>query len=368
MKKLLLLLFVSVLIVLTALSSSAAGYDLENSLEERLFSELGEEFTEALEGIGITELDYSSIFNISFKSIFDYFSDGLKGYFQGLLKVLTKLLAIILLAVGFTFFDSEEKYKSLLVALFIPIITIILVGEINTAVSSALSLMKLNGHFMVTFVPIYAVAVSVAGNPATALTYNSIVLTFAEIISALINYVFINIIGCYFSLSVSFSINKSVNFSRFINAVNRFISFSLGLLSTIFASVLSVKGIFSAATDSIASKGIRFAIGSLIPVIGSSISDAYSTLLGSIGIIKSSIAIIGILAVILINVPVLAELILLNISLNMLSFLSELFDCTEISNVLKAFACGIKITGLLVVFEMFVIIISTAIMLSLRGG
>ncbi len=348
--------------------SASATEKIEEELNEKLFSGMEEEISESLGELGISSLDYESIFNVSPESVFLYYKESFAECLNNAVRLFSKVFAVIILGGTVSLITDERKYRDILNALLIPAVTVILVGDINLTVSSALSLMKLNGKFMLTFVPVYAVAIAAAGNPATALTYNTLVLGFAEIISAVINYGLIDIIGCFFCLSIGLSVNCNVNFSRFISAVNRFISFALGLVSSVFASLLSVKGIFSAATDSVASKGIRFAIGSLIPVIGSSISDAYSTLVGSIGILKNSVAIVGILAVIIINLPVVTEIVLFNISLNMLSFISELFECNELSNVLKAFACGIKITGLLVTLEAFVLVISTAVMLTVKGG
>ncbi len=345
-----------------------ATEEIKQDVSDRLFSGMDDEITDILEDFGLDSLDYESIYNISFESVFLYFTDSFKDYFSSGLKVFAEIFAVIILGGTVALITDERKYKNILNVVLIPLVTLMLVDEINLCLNSALSLLKLNGNFMMSFVPVYAVVIAAAGNPATALTYNTLVLGYAEFTSALINYGLIDLIGCYFCISIGFSVNTNINFSRFISAVNRFISFSLGLVSSVFASLLSVKGIFAAATDSVAAKGIRFTIGSLIPVIGSAISEAYSTLIGSIGVLKNSVAIIGILAVILINIPVVTELLILNVSLNVLSFISELYDCSELSDALKAFACGIKIIGLLVIFEAFILIITTAIMLSIKGG
>ncbi len=367
MKKLFLLILM-VIMCLTFGFTASATESIKEDIDEKLFSGMDGEIYEVLENFGITSLDYESIYNISFKSIFLYYKDSFSDNLKGSLTLFSKIFAVIVLGGTVSLVTDEQKYKNILNVLLIPVVTVILVDEINLCISSALSLLKLNGSFMLTFVPAYAIAIAVAGNTATALTYNTIVFGFAEVISATINYGLVDIIGCFFCVCIGFSVNRNINFSRFIGAVNRFVSFSLGLASSVFASLLSVKGIFSAATDSVASKGIRFAIGTLIPVIGSSISDAYSTIIGSVDILKNSVAIIGIIAVVLINLPVITEIVLFYISLNVLCFICELLECNELSNALKAFSCGIKIIGLLVVFEAFILIISTAIMLTVKGG
>ena len=367
MKKTLIVSFILFLILILSFNVQATD-EIRQDLSERLFSDMDSELKNALEDFGIDSFDYEKIYKVSVGNVFAYFSEGIKGYFVRALNVFSKVFAVIILAGTVSLVTDEKKYKNTLNIIVIPVVTVMLVKEINLCLSSALSLLRLNSNFMISFVPVYAIAIAVGGNPATALTYNSLVLGCAEIISAVIDYGITDLIGCFFCISIGFSVNTNVNFARFISTVNRFISFYLGLVSSVFASLLSVKGIFASATDSVAAKGIRFTIGSLIPVIGSAISEAYSTLIGSLGILKNSVAIIGIFAVILLNTPVVAELLIFNIFLNTLSFISELYDCGGLSDTLKAFACGIKIINLAVIFEAFILIISTAIMMSIRGG
>lgn len=359
------LAFLGVFIIRT---TAYATEDFESEIKDRLFSSFDSDITQALEEFGITDLDYNNIYNISFRNIFSYYKDSFLKLLSGGLKAFMKLILTVML-VGFASMILEsEKYRTLLSSLSVMAVTLLIVDDINLCLNSAISLLKLNGSFMVSFVPIFALVIAVGGNPSSALTYNTLILGFAEGISAVINYGLVDLIGCFFCLSVAFSVNDSLNFGRLISVTNRVVSFVLGLVSSVFASVLTFKGFVSTAADSVTSKGIKFAIGSLIPVIGSSISEAYSVLLGSINIIKGSVAIIGIVVILIINLPVLFEIMMYFFSFSTLSFICDMLDCRELSNAFKGFSCGIKIIGLLAVFEMFILIISTAIMLSLRGG
>ena len=56
------------------------------------------------------------------------------------------------------------------------------------------------------------------------------------------------------------------------------------------------------------------------------------------------------------------------ISFSLLSYISELFELNEISAAMKAFHTGIRTLILLNIFESFVLIISTGIMLNMKGG
>ena len=367
MKKIL-LLSVIILTVISFRVNVSATQDFKEEISDKLFSSFDKEVYDAMEDFGITGLETDEIFDISFDSVFSYFKNNINVLFSDSIRMFSKIFILIfIVGVMGILFDNKD-YKRILSLVSVICTTVIIVEEVNLCLSSAASLIKLNNSFMLTFAPIYAIVITASGNPSLALTYNTVILGLSELISFFINYGLIDLLGCYFCLCVALSVNQNINYSRIISSVNRASSFILGLLSSVFASVLSLRGVMSAASDGVVSKGIRFAAGSLIPVIGSSISEAYSAILGSINIIKGSVAIVGIIAVLLINLPVIIEILLFNISLNCLSFISEILDCRELTNALKGFAGGIKILGLLVIFEMIVFIISTSVMLSLKGG
>ena len=103
-------------------------------------------------------------------------------------------------------------------------------------------------------------------------------------------------------------------------------------------------------------------------MVGSSISDAYSSFLGSINLIKGSVAVIGILVIVIINIPIILETLAYYVSLNMLSFVAEAVNTKRAGDILRCFSCGMRILMLVSIFEMFILIISTGILLSVKNG
>ena len=106
----------------------------------------------------------------------------------------------------------------------------------------------------------------------------------------------------------------------------------------------------------------------MIPIVGSSISDAYSSFLGSINLIKGSVAVVGILVIIIINVPVIFETLIYYVSLNVLSYVADSVSAKRTGDILKCFSCGMRMLLLVCVFEMFILIISMGVLLSVKSG
>lgn len=371
MKKILYIFSLLFLMLMTAVTGLCADIDTENlgdSVGEELFSAIDGDIAQALEEIGVSRDNFTDVYDISFSNISAFFSKTLKEKVKECLSnVLILLGVVVVFSLVAVLFDTgrSSDFVSLMSSVVIALLT---VNIIKSGISSVLSVLKLSAGFMASFVPVYTLLISLAGNTASALTYNTLVMGFAQGISAFLSLGAVDLMGMFFCLSVSFSMNSAVDLNRFISIVNKSVSLILGLIASLFTGFLSVKNILSAGIDSVSVRSMRFLISSLIPIVGSSISDAYSSLLGSINLIKGSVAVIGILVILIINLPIILETLIYYAGLSCIGYAAESLGSPRTAGTLRCFSCGVRILLLLCVFEMFLLIISTGIMLSVKGG
>lgn len=373
MKKIL-KVFIALIIFLQffAMISFGINIDSEADLQAGINNELSEiidkDTRDILESFGIEDFEFNEIYNVSFSEITDFFAETLKDkvscVVDDFFNLLCTVLIIGLITVLFKGY-SDETFTDILSAV---IIAVTAVGVIEGSLSAVVSALNLSGKFMLGFAPIYTLIISLSGNAASALTYNTVALFIAEVISKIITSGAVDLIGVYFCLGISFSLNDTMNIGRFSLVVNRIASTTLGLIASIFTGYIGLKNILSISVDRVSVRSIRFLISSLIPVVGSSISDAYSSLLGSINLIKGSIAIVGILVVIILNVPIIIENLVYYISFNLLSYVADILLAKKVGDVFRVFSTGMRILLLLCIFEVFVLIISVGIALSVKGG
>ena len=373
MKRIILTITFCILIIF-ALCTSVCATDLSDvgELQESINSDLAEiidkNTADVLENFGISDLNFNEIYNISFKKVTDFFAETLKEKISSTGKDIVILFSAIMF-VGiisslFTAYADENSLNMLSVIM----ISILAVGMIKDSLGAVASVLALSGKFMLGFAPIYTMLISFSGNTASALTYNTSAMLIAELISSFISNNIVDFMGVFFCLGISFSLNSNINIGRFSSGVNRVIGISLGFIASVFTGFLSLKNVLSVSVDRVSVRSVRFLISSLIPVVGSSISDAYSSLLGSINLIKSSVALVGILVIVIINTPIIAETLIYYISFNLLGHLSDSLSVGRAGDVLRVLSSGVRILLLLCIFEMFIMIITTGIMLSVKGG
>ncbi len=372
MKKLLFTLIILLFLMHIPLPAYATEDYSTDSLQSDIYNELenaiDKSTLETLKKIGISDFDFDEIYNISFNKISSFFSQTLKEKSTDVLNNFFRLFSVVLFAgiVSALFSDyTDDNFSSILSSV---IITMMSVNVISDSLNTVVSVLQTSGKFMLSFAPAYTLIISMSGNTASALTYNTFAVFFAEIISTVISTGAIDFIGCYFCLGISFSMNESINVGKFTTTVNRIINTFLGFIASVFTGYLSLRNILSVSVDRVSVRSIRFLISSLIPVVGSSISEAYSSLLGSINLIKSSVAIVGILVILIINTPIIIETLAYYISFNILSYTSDILSANKTGDIFRIFSSGIRILLLLCIFEMFIMIISIGIILSVKSG
>lgn len=359
-----------VLSLISLVSVKAYSLEIDNigeSVRKDLADIIDDDTKDALEKIGISDFSSEEIYNISFDNIGKYFAETLKDKIANYFGAFSELLCIIIVCCIFASifsFDNSDMYNTLCSI----VIILSAVNLISGSVSATVSVLDTSGKFALSFAPVYTLLISLAGNTASALTYNTFVVFLGELISSVISLGLSDFIGVYFCLGISFSMNETANLSRYVSIFNRVISTVLGFLASVFTGFLSIRSILSVNIDSVSVKSIRFLISSTIPVVGSSISDAYSSLVGSINLIKGSVAFVGIVVIIIINLPIILENLVTYISFSLLSYMAECLLSRRSAEILRFFASGIRLLMLLCLFEMFIIIITVGITLSVRGG
>ena len=109
-------------------------------------------------------------------------------------------------------------------------------------------------------------------------------------------------------------------------------------------------------------------ISSAVPVVGGALSEAYSGIMGSIVIVRSTVGIIGICIIALINLPSLIQLLFWIFALRFAAASADLFEQKAISAFLRALASSLTLLNVVLLFVAVLFILSTALLISLRTG
>lgn len=331
--------------------------------------EISEDVKQVLESVGITDITVERISRISvadtFRAVADIFKGCLK---QPFVSLYTLIGILIISAVGNSYVNGKngfQKYFETSASLFVALYAFSGAAEcIDTAVDS----MYTGGMLMKSLIPVVGSLTAAMGTPSVAISYNAVSMYCAQLISALCRDIFAPVMCIIMVVAVCSGVNSLFNFTHIINVFKKFVNVSLGLCGTVFTGILALKDVLAVGIDKVAVKGVKFVIGSAVPVVGSALSEGLSSIVASISLMRNTYGTIGIIVVIAVTLPAVCELILWIISFNISGYVAQSLGLGNVSSMLDNIRYSLSILLSILLFTVYMLIISSAMIILLGGS
>lgn len=345
-------------------NKTLSSYDL-SSFEK----ELDADTYKMLDDLGVLDFSYESITGLSFNDIVGL----LKSLFQKKAELPIKSSVTVLVFILLSAFlqslkaesdDSVNMIYSTATALLVA--TVVLVKLTSTVSLSSMAI-SVASNFVYAFIPVFCSIVVASGGITTGFSTNTTLLILAQGLSFISSNVFMPIVNCYLALGVTSSLRYELNLDKLLSSVKKIITTCISFVSGVFVSVLSVKTAVAGRADMLGLRSIRFAINSVVPVIGSSISEGLLSIQAYSSLIKSSVGIVGVVAVVLVFLPSIIEVVLWRISLTLCVIVSDIFGDKSVSAVLNAFLNTLLLINVILILSMVTTVISFGILIAAGG-
>lgn len=337
------------------------GFDISQAIPD--------ETAELLELLDIDTLNFDAIFNVKAEDCVTVAKKLLTGGLESPFKSLVRLIVIItLIAIFESFLPDDAGFRLTVEVVASLLCTLSVIEPLSMAITSAVASISVSETFMLTLIPLLTAIVSLSGNPALALSFQSIAFAAAQIISGIAESVIVPIVGAVLALDITASVMPTFSLSGLTDFIKKTITSVLSIGASVFMSFLGIKGVLANAADTVAGKGIKMIISSAVPVVGGALSEAYSGIMGSIVIVRSTVGIIGICIIALINLPSLIQLLFWIFALRFAAASADLFEQKAISAFLRALASSLTLLNVVLLFVAVLFILSTALLISLRTG
>ncbi len=367
--------FVIVLLVLLMLPLTALGAEeeYEKQLESYDFSffedTLGNEVYSMLEELGINEFDYEKLYSLSLSDILRLLGTILKNSIKAPAEGIVTVLIFIILS---SFFQSIKSDRSDMNEVYSTVsalvISALLVVKLSKCISLAGASIGIASNFIYAFVPVFGALVAASGGITASFSTNALLLALSQGLSFIQSNFFFPLINCFLAIGICSGIKAELNLHRLIDTFKRIITGALSVTSGIFISVLSLKTSVSARADMLGIRGARFVISSVVPVVGNAISEGLISIQSYSALIKSSVGIVGIIAVALVFAPsvILVAVWRGVITLSLLA--ADVFDDKSVRLTLKAFSDALLLINVVLVISMLTTVISIGILVAADTG
>lgn len=345
-------------------NNALSNFDL-SVFEDRL----GDEAYSILDSLGLSEFDFNSINFLNIDDVFNIIKSMLEGKIQTPLKCCVYVLGFIILTGFVRNIDfNEGSLDSTVGTISALIISSLILTRMSITVATCVTALNIASDFIYGFIPVFCAITIASGGPTVAFSTNSLLLLLSQGLSFLASNFFMPTINCFFALAICSSINEELHLNRLVGTLKRIITTCISFIFGVFVSILSIKTAVASRADMLGLRSIRFAVNSIVPVIGSSISEGLLSIQGYSSLIKSSVGIVGIIGVCLVFLPVIIEVGLWRLMLSVCSIISDVFNVDSLSSLLSAIRDAMLLMNVLLIMSMVTTIISIGIIVAAKGG
>ena len=296
MKKLMILLMLTVLLSCSSLAANVADMQQEAFGTGQLEDAMPEDAQDILGDMEITSADFDD----GLQSILSSTADEFSGILGQALKKTGVILAIVMLGglVG-TIRETElgsfpPIYMTLASTLAI---TAVSAGSINSFVGLGTETIEKMMVFSKSLLPAMAAAVTASGRGFGASSMYVAATLFCDFFITITDRVITPLVYMFIAAAAAESAVGGGMAGR-IAALFKWAAVTL--LKTVllcFTAYLSISGIVSGSADAVAIKAAKVTLSGVVPVVGSIISDASETVLLSASVLKNGIGIFGMLCI-----------------------------------------------------------------------
>ncbi len=331
---------------------------------QTVWDEVDDQTKEYLEDLGIDEVSFDDLFNLSPTRVLEFLIDiSLKSGIKIFENIVVIIAVLMIVSIATAFLKESDQIENVLN--FVAVLTIlsVIIVPISRMVTDVATGIKTSTVFVNSYLPVMTAIIIASKNPGLAITYNSFSLFLSSLITTVADKFFMPCISAILSFNILSSFSFENYRERIVSGFRRAIVVLLALFSTIYTGLLTTQSLLATSSDSIALRGIKFISGTFIPIVGAGVGDALSSVFSSFIIMKNTLGVFIIIVIILINLPVMIELLIWYFALQLCSVISSMLNVKNITDILDSISSMISLMNIILFFITFVLVISTGVII-----
>ena len=327
--------------------------------------ELDKDSYSFLEELGLTDFGFEDLSSLSFERVLNIALKIIKTRLNSPLKGLLSIMLYVFISSLFQSLKSDSSdMGNLFSTVSSLIVSLVLIAEISPSITLSAASVKIASDFIFAFIPVFFLLVMSSGGITISLSTNTMLLTLAQALSALESNIFIPMINCFLCIGICSGLRNELQLQRVVSSLKRGITTVLSFTSGAFVSVLSFKTAVASRADALGVRSMRFMINSVVPVVGGILSEGLLSIQGYSSLIKSSVGLVGIGAIVLVFLPSIIEVTLWRGALSVALTVCDIFGDKSVSLVLTAFKDTMLLISVVLIISMLTTVISIGILVA----
>ncbi len=359
---------IAILFILVNISSfTAFASDDNGNIKDILPSET----SEILEKNGFETLNIDTLKSINVSDIFNYIKSAIQSEIKMpflLIYVIFLIVLIISIAQGINGGTLNSELDNNLGIVSILSLCATVLTPIMSCLHETKVFIENISAFTKSFVPVLTGVMASAGESTTGLGYQAVILSASELLSSFLSGIILPLLFIFLAISLVSKTTSFLTLNSLTSSVKSAVNWSLGLSVGLFVALITIKGLIGAGADSIALRTGKFFIGSFVPAVGSALSEAASTAIKGVKVIKNTTGAFGIIAAFFYILPPLIKILLYKFTCDISAILGDVLGASKIVSVIRDISMVLGLLCSIILSFGAVIILSTALTLLIGGN
>ena len=349
---------------------SAQTADLSEEALSGLNAAVSDEVREKMEKLGY-DGDLTGGGSVGFRDfaslLLSEFASSLSGPLAGCALIIGVLILSSFLE-GYTHSLRYTEMREVMTAVSSLLLSAVLVAPLTGLIRRSAAVITDTASLMLVYVPVIVGILCFGGHAVQAGGYCATVMTGSQAVAQLSARFVPRLLCAYLALCIACGVSGGVKLSGFCELLGRFIKWFLGIMMALFSMVLSLQSVIARAGDTVASRAARMTLSSLVPLIGSALSEAYKTVQGSVDLLRSGSGVFVILVLLVTYLPVLVQCVLWLVTVRLCGCAAEALGTAAPVRLLGTVASVLNVLIALVLSVMTAFIIATAVLIHAGGA
>ena len=352
--------YILLLIIVVILPAFTLFVSAEKGVEDYV-----EEFEKILpEGMsGITNDSDSLLESFSLEGLIDEILSAVRGEGGGVSAFFLTLIGFI--AIGSLISSTDDCFAPQIRAVVGIVISLSVFPTVNTALTSVRASLTALGDFFTALTPITVGMTALGGGAVTSGVQASGMYTALTLVGEIGSSVFLAIasLGLAVASMSSLGNRSALTVGKGIRSL---FFWAIGIFTTVITAVFSLQTLISSAADSAAMRSAKYMASGLIPVVGTAVSGALSTLAAGLSYAKTLVGGGAIAVIISLALSPLVMLLLYRFAFTVAISLTELVGDDLCSGIFNGFRFSFDM--IIAVYVLTVIVYLFQIILFLNVG
>lgn len=335
--------------------SQAGSEWLEASLPDFDFTQMVKELT-AGENIFNSERIFNSLLSMFANELYNS------------IKILTVITAILIIsALLENLRSSFNKNYSLGTEIIVVALVSALAGELFSQSGNYAAEISSNiTNLMWSVLPALMTLTAGSGFAQTVVITNPILYFMCNVFAEIFDKLLIPLAIAYFTISLTDLMTDLVKLSKFRELIKKVYNFVLGFVMAVFTGLLTVSTFAGSSLDSAGAKGVKFAISSVVPFVGRSLSDAMGAVVSASMLLKNAVGVTAIIAMLAMCIVPVIKIAVVIVAVRISVAVCEPVSSEKSVNILSSVADSLSMINAAVIANIMMMIISLSLIVGLK--